>query len=286
MEAPLGDESSGVVRPALWSPKMNSRSKKLSAASDEPSGRATHFGFRQVAEEDKAGLVHDVFTHVAGRYDLMNDLMSGGLHRVWKSAMIDWLSPPRNERAYAMLDVAGGTGDIAFRCLERAGQGTYVTVCDINQDMLEVGRSRAAAHPYAERVEFTCGDAEALPFPDASFDSYTIAFGIRNVTHIEQALAEAFRVLKAGGRFLCLEFSQVTVPGLDKIYDAYSFGVIPRMGRVVTGDADPYQYLVESIRRFPDQARFKSMIEAVGFARASYRNLSGGIAALHSGWRI
>lgn len=253
---------------------------------NNPGGNKTHFGFREVAEEEKAGLVHNVFAHVASRYDVMNDLMSGGLHRVWKEAMIDWLAPPRNERVFAHIDVAGGTGDIAFRCLKRAGQGTHVTVCDINNDMLEAGRARPEAAQYQERITFTCGDAEALPFPDNSFDAYTIAFGIRNVTHIEKALEDAYRVLKPGGRFLCLEFSQVMLPGLDKLYEAYSFAIIPRMGKIVTGDGEPYQYLVESIRRFPDQERFKSMIEAAGFVRTSYRNLSGGIAALHSGWRV
>jgi len=264
-----------------------STQNKSSASMDQTSpGNKTHFGFREVAEEEKAGLVHNVFAHVASRYDLMNDLMSGGLHRAWKEAMIDWLAPPRNNRPFAQIDVAGGTGDIAFRCLKRAGEGTHVTICDINNDMLEAGRSRADAQRYAEHITFTCGDAESLPFPDNSFDAYTIAFGIRNVTHIEKALAEAYRVLKPGGRFLCLEFSQVTVPGFDKLYEAYSFAIIPRMGKIVTGDADPYQYLVESIRRFPDQERFKSMIDGAGFVRTSYRNLSGGIAALHSGWRL
>jgi len=269
---------------------MSPRNKTSASPSGTPpekrDEKLTHFGFRDVAEEEKAGLVHDVFAHVASRYDLMNDLMSGGLHRVWKEAMIDWLSPPRNARPFAHIDVAGGTGDIAFRCLARAGEGVHVTLCDINDQMLEVGRQRAEAGKYASRVEFACGDAEHLPFPDSSFDAYTIAFGIRNVTHIDAALKEAHRVLKPGGRFLCLEFSQVDLPGLDKLYDAYSFAVIPRMGKLVTGDAEPYQYLVESIRKFPDQERFKGMIEEAGFVRVNYRNLSGGIAALHSGWRL
>jgi demethylmenaquinone methyltransferase/2-methoxy-6-polyprenyl-1,4-benzoquinol methylase len=252
-----------------------------------PEGEATtHFGFKTVAEDEKAKLVHDVFEHVASRYDLMNDLLSGGLHRAWKQSMIDWRNPPRGERAFAHIDVAGGTGDIAFRILDRAGPNTHVTVCDINRHMLGVGQDRAEAQAHSGRVEFVCGDAERLPFPDRSFDAYTIAFGIRNVTHIEKALAVAYRVLKPGGHFLCLEFSQGAVPGLDAIYDAYSFRAIPQMGKWVTGDGEPYQYLVESIRRFPPQEKFKSMIEAAGFARVQYRNLTGGIAAIHSGWRL
>lgn len=256
------------------------------AAPDEAAASTTHFGFKTVETGEKAKLVHNVFEQVASRYDLMNDLMSGGLHRAWKLALIDWLNPPRSDRAYAHIDVAGGTGDIAFRLLDRAGPNTHVTVCDINRHMLGVGKTRAEAQQYAGQVEFACGDAETLPFPDRSFDSYTIAFGIRNVTHIENALADAYRVLKPGGRFMCLEFSQVAVPGLDAIYDAYSFQAIPKIGAWVTGDGDPYQYLVESIRNFPPQEKFKSMIEAAGFKRASYRNLTGGVAAIHSGWRL
>ena len=270
-------------------PRMMSQTDTTSIneeAAPEKDGGTTHFGFKTVAEDEKVKLVHDVFEHVASRYDLMNDLMSGGLHRAWKLALIDWLNPPRGTRTYNHIDVAGGTGDIAFRVLDRAGPNAHVTVCDINRHMLGVGRTRAEAHQYAGQVEFACGDAENLPFPDRSFDAYTIAFGIRNVTHIERALDEAFRVLKPGGRFLCLEFSQVAVPGLDVIYDKYSFAAIPQIGKWVTGDGDPYQYLVESIRRFPNQERFKSMIETAGFKRASYRNLTGGIAAMHSGWRL
>lgn len=248
--------------------------------------KTTHFGFKTVAEDEKAGLVHNVFEQVASRYDLMNDLMSGGLHRAWKQVMIDMLNPPRTARPFHLIDVAGGTGDIAFRFLERGGEGCSVTVCDINEHMLMVGQDRAEAKAFADKCEFACGDAEKLPFPDNSFDAYTIAFGIRNVTHIDKALADARRVLKPGGRFLCLEFSQVPVPLLDKVYDSYSFAAIPTMGKWVTGDGDPYQYLVESIRRFPDQETFKRMIEEAGFARASYRNLTGGIAAIHSGWRL
>ena len=248
--------------------------------------KTTHFGFKTVAEDEKAGLVHNVFEQVASRYDLMNDLMSGGLHRAWKQVMIDMLNPPRSSRPFHLIDVAGGTGDIAFRFLERGGEGCTVTVCDINEHMLTVGQDRAEAKAFADKCEFACGDAENLPFPDNSFDAYTIAFGIRNVTHVDRALADAKRVLKPGGRLLCLEFSQVPVPILDKIYDSYSFAAIPKIGAWVTGDGDPYQYLVESIRRFPDQETFKRMIEDAGFQRVSYRNLTGGIAAIHSGWRL
>jgi demethylmenaquinone methyltransferase/2-methoxy-6-polyprenyl-1,4-benzoquinol methylase len=246
----------------------------------------THFGFQDVPLEDKQARVDDVFHSVARRYDLMNDLMSAGLHRAWKSALVTALNPPRGERPLALLDVAGGTGDIAFRVIEAGGVGVRATVADINDDMLEVGRQRAAKQGHEERVTFTKANAEALPFPHQSFDAVTIAFGIRNVPRIEQALAEAFRVLKIGGRFLCLEFSKVDVPGLDALYDAYSFNVIPTLGKAVTGDGEAYRYLVESIRRFPKPQVFADMIEAAGFRRVSYQRMSGGIVALHSGWRL
>ncbi|MEQ9146304.1 MAG: bifunctional demethylmenaquinone methyltransferase/2-methoxy-6-polyprenyl-1,4-benzoquinol methylase UbiE [Parvibaculaceae bacterium] len=262
------------------------RKDEPTGSPDDASGTTTHFGFRTVPEADKARLVHSVFEKVAKRYDLMNDLMSGGLHRAWKQVMIDTLNPPRSDRPWHLIDVAGGTGDIAFRTLDRAGTGTQVTICDINEHMLDVGRARARAQGYAERTEFACGDAETLPFPDRSFDGYTIAFGIRNVTRIDQALRDAYRVLKPGGRFVVLEFSHMEVPELQKLYDLYSFTAIPPIGKAVTGDGDPYQYLVESIRQFPDQERFKKMIEEAGFERVRYQNLTGGIAALHSGWRI
>jgi demethylmenaquinone methyltransferase / 2-methoxy-6-polyprenyl-1,4-benzoquinol methylase len=227
-----------------------------------------------------------VFHSVAQRYDLMNDLMSVGLHRVWKDIAINALNPPRGETPFALLDVAGGTGDIAFRAAEAAGSGFRATVCDINFDMLEVGRARAATRHLDDRVAFAEGNAEALAFPNGAFDAYTIAFGIRNVPRIDLALAEAFRVLKPGGRFLCLEFSTVDVPGLDRIYDLFSFKVIPQLGRAVTGDADSYQYLVESIRKFPRPDAFAGMIRAAGFSRVNWQSLSGGIVALHSGWRL
>lgn len=241
------------------------------------------FGFRAVAPEERQGLVNDVFARVAERYDLMNDLMSGGMHRIWKNDLINWLAPS-TATPQTLLDVAGGTGDIARRFLDAAPQST-ATICDISGEMLEVGRGRLA-RTYGERLAFVQGNAEELPFPDRSFDFYTIAFGIRNVTHIDRVLAEAFRILKRGGRFMCLEFSEVQTPGLDKLYDAFSFHVIPRLGGWVAGDEESYRYLVESIRRFPDQESFAAMIGAAGFERVQYRNLSGGIAALHSGWRI
>jgi demethylmenaquinone methyltransferase / 2-methoxy-6-polyprenyl-1,4-benzoquinol methylase len=253
--------------------------------------KKTHFGSRQVPLGDKQALVDDVFRSVAGRYDLMNDLMSLGLHRAWKDALIGAVNPPK-QRPFALLDIAGGTGDIAFRALEAGGELTRVTVCDVNPDMLAVGQERAAAHSPASgggregRITFTEGNAEALPFADKSFDAATIAFGIRNVPRIDAALREAFRVVKHGGKFVCLEFSAVDVPGLDRLYDFYSFNVIPALGRVVAGDAESYRYLVESIRRFPRPEAFAAMLRAAGFARVSYQQMSGGIVALHSGWRL
>jgi len=241
----------------------------------------THFGYTDVAVDEKAGLVKDVFDSVAPRYDLMNDLMSMGVHRLWKSAMIDALNPQADMK---LIDVGGGTGDIAFRFLDRGGD--TVTVCDINDEMLAVGRDRAIDRGVLDGITWVNGDAENLPVPDASFDAFTIAFCIRNVTRIDSALREARRVLKPGGRFLCLEFSHVVLPQLEKIYNAYSFGVLPKLGSLVAGDADSYKYLAESIRRFPDQQTFAHMIEEAGLEQVSYRNLSGGIAALHSAWRV
>ena len=242
---------------------------------------ATHFGSRLVPLEDKQTLVDDVFRSVARRYDLMNDLMSLGLHRAWKDALITALDPPKSRR-FALLDIAGGTGDIALRALQAGGELTRATVCDINPDMLAVGRERAAA----SRITFTEANAEALPFADKSFYAVTIAFGIRNVPRIDVALGEAFRVLKHGGKFLCLEFSAVDIPGLDRLYEFYSVNVIPALGRVVAGDTESYRYLVESIRRFPRPEAFAAMLRAAGFARVSCQQMSGGIVALHCGWRL
>jgi demethylmenaquinone methyltransferase / 2-methoxy-6-polyprenyl-1,4-benzoquinol methylase len=243
------------------------------------------FGARQVPLAEKQALVDDVFHSVARRYDLMNDLMSFGLHRAWKDALVTAANPPKNE-PFALIDIAGGTGDIAFRVIGAGGARTHATVCDINPDMLAVGRERAAARGLGEAITFAEANAEKLPFADRSFDTATIAFGIRNVPRIEAALAEAFRVLKIGGRFLCLEFSAVNVPGLDTLYGFYSFTVIPALGRAVAGDAESYRYLVDSIRHFPKPREFAGMLRAAGFARVSHRLMTGGIVALHSGWRL
>jgi demethylmenaquinone methyltransferase / 2-methoxy-6-polyprenyl-1,4-benzoquinol methylase len=244
-----------------------------------------HFGARQVPLGDKQALVDGVFRSVARRYDLMNDLMSFGLHRAWKDALVTAIDPPKRG-PFAHLDIAGGTGDVALRVRAAGGQGTRVTVCDINPDMLAIGRERAAAKGLGDALTFVEANAEALPFPDRSFDAASIAFGIRNVTRIDVALAEAFRVLKIGGKFLSLEFSAVDVPGLDRLYDLYSFNVIPTLGRVVAGDAQSYRYLVESIRGFPNPQAFSAMLRAAGFSRVTHKTMSGGIVALHSGWRL
>jgi demethylmenaquinone methyltransferase/2-methoxy-6-polyprenyl-1,4-benzoquinol methylase len=244
-----------------------------------------HFGSRKVPLAEKQALVDGVFRSVAHRYDLMNDLMSFGLHRAWKDALVVAANPPRN-RDFALLDIAGGTGDVAARVIAAGGERTKATVCDISADMLAVGRERAAARGLGEILTFVEGNAEALPFADRSFDAATIAFGIRNVPRIETALAEAFRVLKIGGRFLCLEFSAADVPGLDRLYEIYSFNLIPALGRAVVGDAESYRYLVESIRRFPRPEEFAAMLRAAGFARVSFQPMTGGIVALHSGWRL
>jgi demethylmenaquinone methyltransferase / 2-methoxy-6-polyprenyl-1,4-benzoquinol methylase len=247
-------------------------------------GDQTHFGQRTVRLDEKQSLVNDVFHSVANRYDLMNDLMSFGLHRVWKDILVAKVRPSLT-RPFAHLDVAGGTGDVAKR-VAKAGPLTEVTIVDINGDMLRVGEKRLARRPYANQLTFIEGGAEALPLPDASFDAYTIAFGIRNVPRIEKALAEAHRVLKRGGHFLCLEFSRVDLPVLDRIYDAYSFAAIPPIGKAVTGDGGAYRYLVESIRKFPAPELFAEMIRDAGFARVDFTRLSGGIVAIHSGWKL
>ncbi|MEI4195582.1 bifunctional demethylmenaquinone methyltransferase/2-methoxy-6-polyprenyl-1,4-benzoquinol methylase UbiE [Roseovarius sp. E0-M6] len=246
------------------------------------SEKTTHFGFETVPEDEKAGRVKGVFGSVASKYDVMNDAMSMGIHRVWKDAMMDWLSPRAGQR---LLDVAGGTGDISFRFLRRAGRG-HATVLDLTEPMLMEGRKRAEAAQMAESLDWVVGDAMALPFDDATFDVYTISFGIRNVTRPDAALREAFRVLKPGGRLMVLEFSQIPNDLMQKAYDLYSFNIIPRMGQAIAGDRDSYQYLVESIRQFPDQATFLGMIRDAGFENAKYRNLTMGIACLYSGWKI
>jgi demethylmenaquinone methyltransferase/2-methoxy-6-polyprenyl-1,4-benzoquinol methylase len=259
-------------------------------AGTSAAGGEADFGFRRVPEAEKAPMVRAVFESVAPRYDLMNDLMSGGFHRLWKATLIDTLRPRPQMQ---VLDVAGGTGDIAFRIMKAMGgpdrcraAGGGITVADINPAMLAVGETRARQQGFGEAISFTTADAECLPFSDNSVDAYTIAFGIRNVTHIDKALREARRVLRPGGRFLCLEFSRPVLPLLGPIYDRYSFSVIPWIGEHVARDRDAYQYLVESIRKFPDQNRFARMITDAGLERVSVRNLAGGIVALHGAWRL
>jgi demethylmenaquinone methyltransferase/2-methoxy-6-polyprenyl-1,4-benzoquinol methylase len=261
----------------------------VARAFTEPSmtpGDSTHFGFRDVPLHEKQRMVDEVFHSVAGRYDLMNDLMSVGMHRAWKDALVSKLRPPLGAQTFSVLDVAGGTGDIAFRIVEAGGSGVTVTVADINGDMLAVGRERAIKRGADHAVRFAEANAESLPFPAKHFDAVTIAFGIRNVPRIPVALKEMFRVLKTGGQFFCLEFSQVDLPGLDAIYDAYSFRAIPEIGRLVTGDRESYQYLVESIRKFPDRDAFATLIREAGFSRVAATPMSGGIVALHSGWKL
>lgn len=261
-------------------PSQPHSSHTHASASDVP------FGFTNVGEHEKQGMVNEVFAKVASRYDVMNDLMSMGLHRLWKDDLVSMVNPPKGDEPFACLDVAGGTGDVAFRILRASGPGTKVTIADISPEMVAEGERRAMANGLDDRLRLTVGNAESLDFPDKSFDIYTIAFGIRNVTHIDKALKEAFRVLRPGGRLLCLEFSRVDVPLMAKAYDMYSFTAVPALGKVVTGDGAPYRYLVESIRTFPDQETFRTMIAEAGFSRVTYRNLSGGIVAIHSGWRI
>lgn len=241
------------------------------------------FGEKKVTSSQKTGLVIDVFDSVADRYDLMNDIMSGGVHRLWKDHLIRQIRP-RPE--YAYLDVAGGTGDIAFRIRKATGPKTTITVCDLNAEMLRVGRNRATDRGWLNDLEWIEGNAEALPIEDESRDVYTIAFGLRNVTHIDTALREAWRVLKPGGRFFCLEFSHVIDPTLAKLYDAYSYAVIPRMGQLVTKDRESYQYLVESIRKFPTQKALERRLYDAGFNKVRVKNLSFGVAAIHEAWKL
>jgi demethylmenaquinone methyltransferase / 2-methoxy-6-polyprenyl-1,4-benzoquinol methylase len=248
----------------------------------EPPADRASFGYRDVPASEKAEMVARVFESVAPRYDLMNDLMSAGVHRLWKNALIDVLAPRRGEK---FLDVAGGTGDIAFRIVNRV-EGVDVTICDINPAMLEVGRDRAADRGLLRGLTWTTGDAETLPFPDRSFDAYTIAFGLRNVTDIDKALREAHRVLKPGGRYFCLEFSKVTSAPVGRLYDAYSARALPLLGRMIARDAESYRYLHESIRRFPAQRDLARRLREAGFERVAWRNMTLGVVALHSGWRI
>ncbi|WP_292284466.1 bifunctional demethylmenaquinone methyltransferase/2-methoxy-6-polyprenyl-1,4-benzoquinol methylase UbiE [Marivita sp.] len=248
----------------------------------DDSQSTTHFGFQDVPEAEKAGRVQGVFSSVASKYDAMNDAMSFGVHRIWKDAMMDWLAPRAGQK---LLDVAGGTGDISFRFLKRAGQG-HATVLDLTEPMLVEGRKRAEASAMGGSLDWVVGDAMQLPFEDNSFDVYTISFGIRNVTRPQEALNEAFRVLRPGGRLMVLEFSQIPNDLMQRVYDLYSFNIIPRMGQAIARDRDSYQYLVESIRKFPDQDMFLGMVRQAGFENAKYRNLSMGIACLHSGWKI
>ena len=245
--------------------------------------KTTHFGFNTVLQSKKAGLVQDVFSNVASKYDLMNDVMSLGIHRLWKAALIDWLNPQPGQQ---LLDVAGGTGDISFRFVERAKRMAKATVFDMTEAMLVEGQKRSESKKLKENLDWVCGDAMALPFADNSFDVYTISFGIRNVLDIEKAISEAYRVLKFGGRMSVLEFGRIPDEFLQRAYDKYSFNIIPKLGDLIVGDKNSYEYLVESIRKFPEQAQFSSILSSKGFKNVKYRNLSFGISAIHSGWKM
>jgi len=288
------------ARPAGWAivwpmsdttPSPRPASTADAAGPDTAERFSTSFGFRPVDPAEKGGLVRAVFDSVAPRYDLMNDLMSFGVHRLWKDALVDWLAP---RAGMTLIDVAGGTGDIARRVLARIGNGkaakgrseSRAVICDINAAMLTAGRQRSDSWPERARISWVAGDAESLPFADRAADAYTIAFGIRNVTRLDGALAEARRVLKPGGRFLCLEFGPVVVPGLDAIYETYSFRVLPWLGRQVADDEEAYRYLAESIRKFPAPDRFAALMTGAGLERVRIRRLSGGIATLYSAWRL
>lgn len=258
-----------------------------SARTTQPEQMAQSYGFTPVEKGEKQPLVNEVFHKVAERYDVMNDVMSCGMHRVWKDAMVAKLNPPKREGSnWRSLDMAGGTGDIAFRIINASNKTVHTTISDINSSMLQVGEKRAEEKGLSNNVDFVEANAEVLPFEDNSFDAYTIAFGIRNVPRMDMALSEAYRVLKRGGRFMCLEFSEVEMPMLDKFYDQWSMHAIPQLGKMITGEAEPYQYLVESIRKFPNQPAFAKLISEAGFSQVDYTNYTGGVAALHSGWKL
>ncbi|XP_059045944.1 2-methoxy-6-polyprenyl-1,4-benzoquinol methylase, mitochondrial-like [Achroia grisella] len=273
---------------------VNSRSNHTETATGDKENKQTHFGFETVDEGEKWKKVHEVFENVADKYDLMNDVMSFGIHRLWKDIFIQRLAPTPGTR---LLDMAGGTGDITFRYInylknlgEAGGRRSAVTVCDINQHMLDVGQLRAQKQGYtkdnAVDIEWVCENAEQLSLPDDSYTAYTIAFGIRNCTHVDKVLEEAYRVLAPGGRFMCLEFSHIPNDAVQWVYDRYSFQLIPVLGQLIAGQWKPYQYLVESIRQFPNQEKFKSMIEDAGFRQVTYENLTLGTCAIHSGFKI
>ena len=243
----------------------------------------TDFGFSRVKSKDKSNLVKKIFENVSGRYDLMNDFMSLGIHRVWKKSMLDWLAPRRGQ---SLIDVAGGTGDIAFNFIKRAKTGANATILDLTESMMLEGKKKTIDLPEESQINWVCGDAMRMPFSDSTFDVYTISFGIRNVTNISKTLAEAYRVLKPGGRLMILEFSSVNNDLISWIYDKYSFNIIPKLGEFVSNDRESYQYLVESIRKFPNQEKFSEMIINEGFRKVKYRDLTFGIAALHSAWKF
>lgn len=243
----------------------------------------TDFGFSRVKSKDKSNLVKKIFENVSGRYDLMNDFMSLGIHRVWKESMLDWLAPRRGQ---SLIDVAGGTGDIAFNFIKRAKTGANATILDLTESMMIEGKKKTIDLPEESQINWVCGDAMRMPFSDSTFDVYTISFGIRNVTNISKTLSEAYRVLKPGGRLMILEFSSVNNDLISWIYDKYSFNIIPKLGEFVSNDRESYQYLVESIRKFPNQEKFSEMIINEGFRKVKYRDLTFGIAALHSAWKF
>ena len=243
----------------------------------------TDFGFSRVKSKDKSNLVKKIFENVSGRYDLMNDFMSLGIHRVWKKSMLDWLAPRRGQ---SLIDVAGGTGDIAFNFIKRAKTGASATILDLTESMMIEGKKKTIDLPEESQINWVCGDAMRMPFSDSTFDVYTISFGIRNVTNISKTLSEAYRVLKPGGRLMILEFSSVNNDLISWIYDKYSFNIIPRLGEFVSNDRESYQYLVESIRKFPNQEKFSEIIINEGFRKVKYRDLTFGIAALHSAWKF